>query len=125
MVVVTDTKIKFNNSEIRFVLDKSFFHDALRTDYKQEGCAPWLFAYFFQRSAIDKTQRYCRTSSLIIDLLSNELKGFRHIAPQTILMLKSIIRVHNMPEEKVSPDYSILYLAKILFDNNRIPIITS
>lgn len=116
--IVSDSRI------IRLILDRSFFHDAFRTDYPLTEPAKWVFSYLVIRRAISG-QKICYTSSLIIDRFARELKTFPDVLPITILALHALMEVYVLPQEDMQQDLSTLYVAKILYDNQMIPIILS
>lgn len=108
----------------RLVLDKSFFHDAFRTDYAENKTAKWLFPYLINRRALDKSRQVCVTASIILDRFAREFKTFPNIPSQTILAIRSITSVRPMPDD-VEINYAPVYLAKMLYDSEIIPIVVS
>ena len=110
---------------IRFILARSFFHDAFRHDYPKGPYAEWLFSYFFVRAALDPTRKICATSSIVLSRLEGEMRSYPNLHPQTILLFRQIVDVLPMPAADVEVDHSILYVAKTIFDRNVIPFVLS
>jgi hypothetical protein len=110
---------------IRFVLARSFFHDAFRQDYPKSLHAEWLFSYFFVRAALDPSRKICVTSSIVLSRLEGEMRSYRDLHPQTILLFKEVVDVVSMPPADVEIDNSILYVAKAIFDRDIIPLVLS
>lgn len=122
--MASGTNLEYDGRPITIVLDRSFFHDAFRTDYAQTESAKWILTYLFYRKALTR-KIICYTSSLIINRLAREIRTFPDIPSQMILTLRAITNVYALPQEDMQFDHSTLYLAKILFDNQNIPIILS
>lgn len=119
-----ENDIASDGRPIRLILDRSFFHDAFRTDYPNTESAKWIFSYLVNRRAVSR-QKICITSSVIINNFAFRLKSFPGVPPQTILAILAITEVYPLPQEDMQFDHSTLYVAKILYDNQGIPIILS
>jgi len=112
---------------LRFVADKSFFHDAFRTDYPRQPDAVWLWAYIMARKAVDRHHRILVTSTSILTKLQQEFRDkFPEIPPQVILAIQSLTERISMPTEAdVSLELVPLYISKILRDAGTVPVIVS
>jgi len=113
---------------VRLVADKSFFHDAFRTDYEPQIDAEWLWAYLAARRAIDPRHRIAVTATSIIDRLESELRPFLRPnlggAVSVGLLIRNLVRPYYIPPEE-NLGWAPLYVARILRDSGTIPIVVS
>lgn len=117
--------LKIGRFPLLLVADKSFYHDALRSDYERPDDAEWLFAYLVSRRAISSIpEKIMVTASSIIDRLSKEFRSYPEIPAQTILAIRNLTDVYVVPDD-VNLGWAPLYVSRILYDHSIVPVIVS
>ena len=107
------------------VADRSFFHDAFRSDYERPPYAEWLLAYLVTRRAVAPSPaKIMVTASSIIERLSKEFRSYPEIPAQAILAIRNLTEVHVVPDD-VNLSWAPLYVSRILRDHSIVPVIVS
>ncbi len=76
------------------------------------------------RIAYDKS-KVCAMSSTVVDIWSREFRTYPGVTPQAVLAVKAIVDIYPLASINVRPDDSTLFVAKILYDSEAIPVILS
>jgi hypothetical protein len=109
---------------VRFVIDRSFLHDAFRIDYPVNESAKWLFPYFVHRSALAKV-KVCIMPSTAVERWSREFRPYLGQTPRAVLAVQAIAEVYQLADPRIRLDDSTLIVAKILNDSGITPVILS
>ncbi len=104
--------------------DKSFFHDAWRTDYQPQTDAEWLWAYFVTRRSQRHEGKILATASSIVERLNAEFKAYPHIPSQVTLTIYDVGDVLQVPAD-VDLGLVPIFVAKILRDQGSVAMIVS
>lgn len=120
------TLLELRDRPVILVADKSFFHDAWRTDYesKSKSDAEWLFAYILTRRALGYRERILATSLSVVDRISAEFKAYADIPAQVALVILQHAECYPIPGD-VGLGLAPIYVAKRLSDDGRICLIVS
>ena len=108
----------------RFVADKSFFHDALRTDYQAQPDAGWLWTYLMARRTFDPHHKILISANSIVERLQAEFRTYPSIRPQVVLVIRTLAECYPIPPD-IPLDFAPLYVAKILNDSGTVAVIVS
>lgn len=109
---------------VKFVADRTFFHDTFRKDYSSDGYAKWLFSYLVVRKSLDTDRRIMAVPSTILDKISIEFRSYPGVPSTFILNIQAISETYTMPSD-IQIDFTPLYTAKILDDSGIRPLIIS
>ncbi len=109
---------------IKFVADRTFFHDVFRNDYSSDGYARWFFSYLVVRKSLDTDRRIMAVPSTILDKISREFRSYPGVPATFILYIQAIAETYTMPSD-IQIDFTPLYTAKILDDSGIRPLIIS
>jgi hypothetical protein len=119
-----DDDPKVAGHSIRFIADKSFFHDVFRTDYDHQDESRWMSDYLFARNSIKPNHKLMITPSSIIGRLRDEIGSHGDIQFQTMLTVEAITEIYPYPNNE-NLKFAPIYLAKTIFDFGFIPVIIS
>ena len=122
----SDIAFTYNNKRlpVKFVTDRTFFHDVFRRDYSSDGYARWLYSYLVVRKSLDTDRRIMAVPSTILDKISTEFRSYPGVPATFILNIQAIAETYTMPSD-IQIDFTPLYTAKILDDSGIRPLIIS
>lgn len=114
----------YKGTPIIFIADRSFFHDALRTEYSHPDDSEWLLFYSVVRHSLEPFHKILAMSSIVLDKLQNEFRSYPDIPPQIIQVVKKLVHIAQFSQD-VPIDYSTIYATAYLSSKDIIPIIVS
>jgi len=109
----------------RLLTDRTFFHDAWRTDYNPPYEARWLFMYLTTRQTFDESrEKLLVVPEILARRLNSEFRAFPDVPANVVLLIREVALYYPTPTD-ISLDLAPLFVAKALADGGTVCLIIS